>query len=162
MQTDNATYAWMGALGQRARGALIIALSAMMLGQTACTTSLPLYSRPEGAEVVMDDKRALGQTPILLKEQAWVWTSHTFTFTKAGYRPETIKVRARPRIPNIAFCLLGICISWLVWPAGFVGGYKREIVVNLQREFDEEEFEVMDLSHSNAPLLEDGPLITFE
>ncbi|GEM_PF-5555306 len=141
---------------------MIAMLCAMTLGSTACTTTLPLYSRPEGAEVVMDEKRALGQTPILVKEQAWVWTSHTFTFTKDGYRPETIKVRARPRIPNVAFCLLGFCISWLVWPVGFAGEYKREIVVNLEREFDADDFETMELSDERAPLLEDGPILSFE
>jgi|MDSZ01.3.fsa_nt_gb hypothetical protein len=146
----------------RAKSAVLVLLCATTLGSSACTTTLPIYSRPEGAEVVMDEKRALGQTPIVVKEQAWVWTSHTFTFTKEGYRPETIKVRARPKIPNVAFCLLGFCISWIVWPVGFSGEYKREIVVNLEREFDADAFDAIDVSDSRSPLLEDGPILSFE
>ena len=45
---------------------------------------------------------------------------------------------------------------------GFSGEYKREIVVNLEREFDADAFDAIDVSDSRSPLLEDGPILSFE
>lgn len=131
---------------------------------TACTTQLPIYSRPDGATVIMDEDRELGQTPLLLEEQAWVWTKHTLTFVREGYEPRTVEVAAKVRPVNLALCFVGGCLMWPLWPLALLGEYRDELVVRLEpREGDVDPFEELEReARRPRAALEDGPGIDFQ
>lgn len=144
---------------------ILLLLGAALLLQAACSTSLPIFSRPEGAEVVMSHPtrtnttpRALGQTPLLLQEQAWLWTRHTLTITKRGYRPETIEIKPEPKLVNTFGCCLMGCIGW---PLVLMSEYEGEVVVNLEPLYKEMPDELTHAPQAPAPLLEDGPRLSF-
>lgn len=110
------------------RPQLLLLLIVVMLS-SACTSTMGIYSRPAGADVVMDRDKTLGKTPILLKEQTWIWTRHQFTFTKAGYESQTIKVSAKARPANmvLAVCTTSCCL----WPVALLGQLPDTIVATM-------------------------------
>ena len=114
------------------RPPLATLMSCLMALGSGCVSTLPIYSRPPGAEVVMDETKELGPTPILLKEQVWVWTSHSLTFTKEGYKPETVEVSASARPVSLALCSVGVCFMWMLWPVALLGRYRGELIVRLE------------------------------
>jgi hypothetical protein len=95
---------------------------------SGCGTSTKLSSRPHGAEVIMDGERLLGRTPLLLQEQAWLWTDHTLTFRKEGYLTEQVTLEANANAANVIVCL---CL-WPLWPLSLQGVYQDRVVVNLE------------------------------
>lgn len=134
--------------------ALIIALFC-----TGCATTTPVYTRPAGADVTLEDGRELGQTPIILREQTWIWTKHTLTFTKTGYKPETIELKASAEPVNLALCFVGSCVMWMLWPVALLGNYKaEEIVVRLEPNEALEDFSSIDTPTQD---LTRGPTISW-
>ena len=128
-------------------------LGLFALTSTACSSSMGLYSRPAGATVIMDGNKHLGQTPLLIKENAWVWTSHTYTLKKKGYRTKTILVSSSARPANmVAMCLT----CGLLWPIALAGALPESRVVRLSST------QVSLLDSSQAPRLEDTPRIDFD
>jgi hypothetical protein len=107
---------------------LLMILCVVGATQVGCGTSVMITSRPSKAEVVMDKKKVLGRTPILLKEQAWLWTSHTLTFRKRGYLTEQRRLEASFFAPNLIICM---CM-WPLWPMVMQANYPNSIVVHLK------------------------------
>lgn len=132
-------------------GLLLALIFVLML--PACTSNMAIYSRPEGAQVTMDKTKPLGKTPILLKEHAWVWTRHDFTFDKEGYRTKIVKVstKARPANMVLAVCGSACCL----WSVGMLGKLPNDIVVTLE---EEDPFE----GNVKTSSLVEKPRITFE
>jgi len=139
---------------------LILLIAALLF--TGCATSTPIYTRPAGADVTLEDGRELGQTPIILREQTWIWTKHTLTFTKSGYKPETIQLKASAEPVNLALCFVGSCVMWMLWPIALLGNYRvEEIVVRLEPNEEYEGLE--DFSSTDTPTqdLTRGPMISW-
>ncbi|MEM1347155.1 MAG: PEGA domain-containing protein [Myxococcota bacterium] len=120
------------------RAMAVLGVSAA-LTSAGCASQLLITSRPTGAEVIIDDEYILGETPIVLKEQAWWVTkpgrpNHTLTFKLDGYETATREVQARPRIAN--FVTLGVCFPflWFMWPIGLLGRYPEDVIVELVPE----------------------------
>lgn len=109
------------------RRARLIAAVALVAGCVGCGSSVKLTSRPHSAEVIMDGERVVGQTPILLKEQTWIWTKHTLTFRKQGYVSQQRTLEASGGAANVIVCL---CL-WPLWPIALQGNYPESIVVEL-------------------------------
>lgn len=131
----------------------LLSLLVLVLMSCACSSNMGLYSRPSGATVMMDGNKRLGQTPILIKENAWVWTNHTFTFKKKGYRTKTIMVGSSARPANmVAMCLT----CGLLWPIALAGTLPESRIVRLYST----QVSLNDLSQ--APALEDTPRINFD
>lgn len=106
--------------------ALALGLGWMVL--SGCGTSTKLSSRPHGAEVIMDGDRLLGRTPILLQEQAWLWTDHTLTFRKEGYLTEQVTLEGEASAANVIVCL---CL-WPLWPLSLQGVYQDRVVIDME------------------------------
>lgn len=109
------------------RRARLIAAMTLAVWGVGCGSSVKLTSRPHSAEVIMDGERVVGETPILLKEQTWIWTKHTLTFRKAGYVSEQRTLEASGGAANVIVCL---CL-WPLWPLALQGNYPESIVVEL-------------------------------
>ncbi len=107
----------------------ILAVGALLLlcaSSTGCVSETAIYTRPAGAEVVLLDRgRVLGKTPILLRDQVWVFTEHELEFTKPGYLPRRIKLDPTARPLNIAFCAICSVATWPVWPMALLGDFTR-------------------------------------
>lgn len=132
----------------------------------ACATRTPIYTRPDSANVVTEDGRELGKTPILLVDRPWAWTSHTLTFTREGYEPATLELDASINPAGVAACGIGACMIWMFWPICLFGNYREEeYVVTLKQRGGLNPMDAFGLpSHSlpQEPLLdEDAPLISF-
>ena len=110
----------------RSKTLLMPAALALILGlHVGCAKRVYMKSDPSGATVTLDDGRVLGTTPLLLKEDVWVWTGHEVTFTKEGYAPRTLKLNAKARPGNVAACGIGSCVMWMVWPICIIGEYRK-------------------------------------
>lgn len=137
------------------RSIFLLLLLFFVTGATsACTSSMAIYSRPSGAKVVMDKTKPLGQTPILLREQTWIWTRHTFTFTQEGYAPQTIKVSAKARPANMVLAVCGT--SCCLWPIALLGQLPRDIVAQMA----EDQIDPFDAVEKTT--LQEQPEISFE
>ena len=121
-----------------AAASLCLALSVFALG-AGCTTQTMILSKPEGAKVMMDDTRLLGQTPILLKEQAWVWTKHRLEFTLEGYQPERLEIEGSVRWGNVLATLYG-CVTCLVWPLALLGQLPPEVIAVMRPDYSVDPF----------------------
>jgi hypothetical protein len=108
-----------------------VALSWALSG---CGTAVEISSRPPGAEVIMDRQVVLGRTPILLKEQAWLWTSHTLTLRKEGYVTEVVELEASSVPSSLIICL---CL-WPLWPLSLQGSYGVPVVIEMERGLSSE------------------------
>ena len=131
------------------------ALLSLGAGATGCVSETAIYTRPAGAEVVLlEQGRVLGKTPILLRDQVWVFTHHELEFTKPGYLPAKVRLDPTARPLNIAFCAICSVATWPVWPMALLGDFTRaKYVVTLQPTGDL-------LGDSAAPMTSD-PKVTF-
>ena len=105
-----------------------ILILALLFWGMGCATETLVTSRPNDARVIMDENKDLGPTPFVLREDVWVWTDHSLTFSKPGYETRRISVEAS-LIPTYLFvCAISGCISWAFWPIAFFGRYPNETV----------------------------------
>ena len=136
----------------------LLATAALLLlsaGATGCVSETAIYTRPAGADVVLLERgRVLGKTPILLRDQVWVFTDHELEFTKPGYLPAKLRIRPAARPLNIAFCAVCAVAAWPVWPMALLGDFTRtEYVVPLKPTGDL-------LGEQTAPMTS-APRVTF-
>ncbi len=127
----------------------------MCILTAGCVSETAIYTRPGGADVVLLNRgRALGKTPILLRDQLWVFTRHDLEFTKKGYLPAQISLEPNARPLNITFCAICSVATWPVWPMVLLADFERpKYVVTMQP--NPSSFE------SAAPALSPAPRVTF-
>lgn len=103
-------------------GLLCVALS-------GCISTTKIYSKPSGATVVIDDTRLLGETPIELEQQVWLWTSHSLTFIADGYVTQTVALKNTGI--RWAHALICLCTAGLVFPTAMASTYPEQVVVEM-------------------------------
>ena len=109
------------------RRTLLIALIAAAF--SGCYSKTKIYSKPTGAQVVMDRGYDLGKTPIELEEMVWMWTKHQLTVSAPGHEPKTIDIRATGI--NAGYAVVCICTAGLLLPLGPASGYPPQYFVEL-------------------------------
>jgi hypothetical protein len=141
--------------GLRTHLAAAAALLALGATSTGCVSETAIYTRPAGAEVVLLERgRVLGKTPILLRDQVWVFTEHELEFTKPGYLPTRITLEPTARPLNIVFCAICSVATWPVWPMALLGDFTRsKYVITLEPTGD-------GLAEAREPMTSD-PKVTF-
>ena len=108
----------------------IAAIAAVAALSSGCYSTTEIYSKPARADVVIDQTKSLGKTPIHLEEQVWLWTSHSLTVQKDGYHSQTIKISSEGM--NFAYLAVCICTLGTVIPLMFVSSYPEQYVVELK------------------------------
>lgn len=96
---------------------------------TGCFSKTRIYSRPAGASVLIDNKRSLGQTPVEIEEQVWVWTKHAITLQAQGYQPRTVQIRSTG--VNWGYAVACACTLGILLPLGLLSSYPAQYVVDL-------------------------------
>lgn len=143
---------------------LIIALGTLAMGLgSGCSKRTYIKTTPVGAEATLDDGRELGTTPILLEEDIWVWTTHTITFTKQGYKPTELTLKGKAQAANIAVCAIGACMLWMGWPLCVAGKYRdSNYPVTMKRSADFDEYLDEDSTGSAGHIDSSSPSISFQ
>ncbi len=80
----------------------------------------------------MDDKFALGQSPIQLSEPVWIWTRHRLSFSKPGYKTRVIEIENTGINPGGA--LVCVCTAGILLPLFFRSAYLPQYSVELAPE----------------------------
>jgi hypothetical protein len=142
----------------------IIALSTLAVGLgSGCSKRTYIKTTPEGAEATLDDGRELGTTPILLEEDIWVWTRHTITFTKPGYKPTELTLNGKAQAANIAVCAIGACILWMGWPLCVAGKYRDSTYpVTMKRSANFDDYLGEESTGSTGRIDSSSPSISFQ
>ncbi len=104
---------------------ILILLTALCCVSMGCSKRAYIKTTPHGAKATLDDGRELGETPIMLTSDVWVWTSQTITLSKEGYKPTQIELEGKPQLANIALCAVGACMLWMMWPLCIAGKYRN-------------------------------------
>ncbi len=98
---------------------------------SGCLSTATFYSEPPRARVTMDDRKILGETPLQVEEQVYLWTEHTITIEKDGYKPQTIRLQTE--LYNTRSALLCICSLTALWPLAMTSDFvTSEFNVNLE------------------------------
>lgn len=70
----------------------------------------------------------LGETPMEVRDLAWVWRTRQLQFRKDGYYTSFVDLKSEYRGSSVALCL---CTVGLFLPVLFVGEYPAELLVEL-------------------------------
>lgn len=112
---------------------------------TGCVHKTRIASNPEGAHVVLNDKRTIGETPIDVQNQAWLWTTWQLSLEKEGYHVEFVEVKSKALPVNILAC---VCTLGILFPVGLAARMPESVDVEM-RPLDDRPQQVM---QSNAAL----------
>ena len=123
---------------------------------SGCVSNTMITSSPSGAHVTLDKTKRIGQTPILLREQAWVWTKHELRFSHEGYRAEVIEVSARAR-PEMIFLTCFGSVTCCYWPLALLGKTPSKLHIKLTPDYSVDPFDGV-----KRTSLDDNPRINFE
>lgn len=123
---------------------------------SGCVSNTMITSSPTGAHVTMDKTKRIGQTPILLQEQAWVWTKHELRFSHEGYRAEVIEVSARARPEMLFLSCFGV-VTCCYWPLALLGKTPGKLHIKLTPDYSVDPFDGV-----KRTSLDDHPRINFE
>lgn len=98
-----------------------IGLGVMASLCTGCISTATFYSEPSRARVTLDNRKILGETPLQVQEQVFLWTAHTVTVEKAGYKPQMFRLEADTY--NYRSAMLCLCSATVLWPAALTADY---------------------------------------
>ncbi len=111
-------------------GFLVCLVGIVVLG-SGCLSTATFYSEPPRARVTLDDRKILGETPLQVEEQVYLWTEHTITIEKEGFKPQT--VRLQTELYNTRSALLCICSLTVLWPLAMTSDFvTSEFNLNLE------------------------------
>ncbi len=110
--------------------ALFLLLCGCAQVMAGCASTTLIMSEPEGAHVTLDG-RVLGQTPIRLKLQPWVWRKHQLTFSHEGYQDERAVLGADV-YPAAVILYSGLCLTLCLWPLPLYGKVPPRVDITLQ------------------------------
>ena len=127
-----------------------------LITMSGCVSNTMITSTPTGAHVTLDKTKRIGQTPILLQEQAWVWTKHELRFSHEGYRAEVIEVGARMR-PEMIFLTCFGSVTCCYWPLALLGKTPSKLHIKLTPDYSVDPFDGV-----KRTSLDDNPRINFE
>lgn len=116
---------------QRRKAAVGVIAMATILSLTGCASKTLMESRPAGAEVTVDGKYYVGETPVEVRELPWRTATRHYQFTKEGYHPRVMNVTARNSSRHLILC---VCTAGIFWPLILFGEYPNDLVVVLERE----------------------------
>jgi hypothetical protein len=105
---------------------LIAAVAAMAPG---CSSTTTVISQPSRAEVILDGQSRLGETPLEIRDLAWVWRKRELQVRKDGYYTSIVNLESEYQGSSVALC---ICSLGLLWPILFVGEYPSQILIELE------------------------------
>lgn len=109
---------------------LILAVS--LLGASCAPTTTRIYTRPGGADLVMDNEYALGKSPVELSEPVWIWTNHSIRVSKPGFKTRTIEIKNTGI--NAGGAIACVCTAGILLPLFFRSSYLPQYLVELAPE----------------------------
>lgn len=109
------------------------AVLGLALLTSGCLSTASVYSTPAKARVTMDERKIVGETPLQVEEQVYLWTAHTLTIEKDGYKPQVVRLEGKTY--NLRSALLCICSLTALWPLAMTTEYvTNEVNVDLVPE----------------------------
>ncbi|GEM_PF-6293516 len=103
-----------------------------LLTVSCSPTTTKIYTRPGGAELIMDDELSLGTSPIALTEPVWIWTRHSIKASLPGFQTRTIEIENTGF--NAGGTIACVCTAGILLPLFFRSSYLPQYLVELAPE----------------------------
>lgn len=96
------------------------------LGLAGCSSTTYVVTDPPGAEVVLDETKSLGKSPVKINAQVMVWSEFEVKAIKEGYQTKSLTLRPdEPISPKyLALCL---CSFGVLWPLTLLSDFEEPV-----------------------------------